>query len=525
MPISLSNEQQDAIAVLKSNSLCLFSGPPGSGKTTTLAHWLKGSQSVSTAYMAPTGKAAQRMTEAFAEADLEAGAQTIHSSLHPLRSGHDGGDWEFRYNLTNPLPVDRIVVDECSMIDLSLMRSLLDATGDRTQLILTGDPNQLPPVGAGRPFLDMINSEQVTHARLATVHRNAGRGAQICQQIKRGEPITFSPKLNLDLDAGEFGPENTIHIENSDPDQIANVIVKCVEKIADRGQHDPVTDVQVICFTNRSRENLNLVLQDCLNPHGESISELPFRVNDKVMCLKNQWRPIAGLGRKGPDLDKYRKQKKYVANGETGRVTYLSSKLVLVQFPRSSGSLNSDVHVQYSIEIAKKELTLAYAITCHKSQGGGWPVVIYVADKSIKCDRALIYTAFSRFSKICISIGQKAVINRQVRDTNVRHRFTQLSNRLQGAGVKQGNGWLTDNTKWIEVDNVTQIESKSHSRKLLFDCDDSPEWIPESMICFEGETLKDGQTGSLLVRPWIALKKLQTTENHSEPEQGGFPCL
>ena len=513
--MELSSEQRAAVEILRHNQLCLFSGPPGSGKTTTLAHWLKsfgGQEPMS--YLAPTGKAAQRMSEAFAEVQLKADGQTIHSALHPRSGGRDGGGWKFRYGIKEPLPVSRIIVDECSMIDLSLMRAVMDATGKNTQLVLTGDPNQLPPVSSGRPFLDMINSGRVPHAKLSKIHRNAGRGAQVCQEIMRGEAPTFSQELDLDLDAGPYGPENIVHVERCDPERAIRSMIGCFDKITDRGIYNPFNDVQVICFTNKSREILNLALQEHLNPEGQRIPDVPFRLDDKVMCLKNKVRRLARIGPKGPDLRHYRNRLQYVANGETGRVTYLDEEkeLVLVLFPKSSA------HVRYTLAAAKKELTLAYAITCHKSQGGGWPVVIYMIDKSIKCDRSLIYTAISRFGKICITIGQKAVVNRQVRDTNIRHRVTLLEDRLRG-NIRGG-------LDYMEVDNVTQIASESQDREFRFNDrpQDKPECIPDALLG-EASVNTDGETGTLVVKSWLGFKKLQFVEASGVDEQGGFPRL
>ena len=508
--MELSQEQQAAVDVIKSNQLCLFTGPPGSGKTTTLSHWLRSDRrEIPTVYLAPTGKAAQRMSEAFAEVSLTADAQTIHSALHPLRGGHDGGGWQFRYGKYKSLPVSRIVVDESSMIDASLMRSLLDATPSQAQLVLTGDPNQLPPVGSGKPFLDLLRSGVVPHAQLTTVHRFAGRGAHVCQQIMRGDPPTFSPSLNLDLEAGPYGPENIRHIECSDPDRAVQKMLVCCDRMVGRG-FDAFFDVQVICFTNRTRENLNKALQEHLNPTGLRVPDFPYRVGDKVMCLKNQWCNLTELGPKGPS---YRSdgRLRYVANGETGIISYLDAEMCLVKFPRSNG------HVRYARDAAKSQLTLAYAITCHKSQGGGWPVVIYMIDKSIKCDRSLVYTAISRFGQICLTIGQRAAINRQVRDTSVRHRLTYLQQRLKEE--------IPPSTRYMEIDNVSVIESEGQSRRVVFNDrpEDEPEWIP--MVCLgEGSVNTVGETGVLVAESWIAIRKLGFAETDSD-EHGGFSRL
>ena len=271
--------------------------------------------------------------EAFEESGVNLQAKTIHAGLIPERTGYDGNGWGFHYNSTNYLPCERVVVDESSMIDNAIMAKLLEAIEPGTQVIFCGDPDQLPPVGKGRPFLDMIESGAVPHANLTEVFRFAGRIAHACKQINQGKGFTPSDHLDLDSNAGEFGPENLRHIERLHGGQALQTLDGVIEKMQARG-FDPIKDLQVIVSRNDkgpvNREIVNERMQKLLNPDGFTMGDCPYRVGDKVMCLKNGVRETYGPGIAGePQKDG---SSVYTANGEGGIVEHVVPKAIYCQF-------------------------------------------------------------------------------------------------------------------------------------------------------------------------------------------------
>lgn len=411
--------------ILEESNVSLFTGGGGTGKTTTLAEWLKQDQDQVTYCFAPTGKAARRMEEAFVEAGVPLRAQTIHSGLIPARIGHDGNGWSFVYNEKDPLPADRVIVDETSMLDASIFHSLLKAIRPGTKLILVGDTEQLPPVGKGRPFLDMINSKAFPHANLTEVHRYAGRIAHVCKAIREGRTFKPSETLDMDPEAGEYGPENYRHIERRRSSDVLRTLDAVIEKVRDRG-FDPWREMQVLVTRNTqgelSRVSVNERLQNLLNPGAMTIKNCPFRLGDKVVCKKNGQRAECEF-----DGVKYTSNgmKSYVSNGEDGVIVELEEKYAVVDFGGS--------YLKFSRGVFGTEIVLGYAITCHSSQGSGWPVVINLIDDCRISDKNLVYTAMSRPKKMLFTIGRLETIYKQIRSSNLSTRKTFLKERLQEA--------------------------------------------------------------------------------------------
>jgi len=431
MKIELDPDQLAAVDILNSSNFVLFTGGPGTGKTTTLAHWLKSLDDLSGTWcFAPTGRAAQRMEEAFAECGLNLKASTIHAGLIPNRMGHDGGGWTFCYNEFNQLPCVRVVVDESSMIDTSLMASLLQAIPNEAQVILVGDPNQLPPVGKGRPFLDMIQSAKIPTANLTKPHRFAGRLAHVCQGINKGMMVIASERLDLSTTAGVFGPENIRHVERKTTTMQLATLDVLIPKMEAHG-FDPRNDMQTIVPRNSeggvSREAVNKRLQQLLNPDGASLDDCPFRISDKIMCLQNGTRETWTIDSPFEPGFKNGGEAAYIANGEMGEVVCITSKAIFCRFPSSTGVSA----VQFTKATWKSQVTLAYAITSHKSQGGGWPVVFYMIDDTRLNDRSLVYTAISRAKKVCITIGTMALLTKQIFKQSVTARKTFLQEAIQ----------------------------------------------------------------------------------------------
>ncbi len=425
----ISDHQREAVGEFCDSSVGLLTGGPGTGKSWTLTHLLTAYHG--DAYVAaPTGKAASRINEIMPGL----GARTIHATLEPGRNGRDGSGWGFMRNEFNPLACDLLIVDETSMVDGRLMASALRAVNRGTRLLFVGDPFQLPPVGSGKPFLDMIDAG-LPHGRLTEIHRFAGRIAKVCDAIKKGERWWPSPQLDLDAES----PENLRHYEVASPIQQVSTLKTVIEKLRDNRGYDPIRDVQVICPVNEkspvSRANLNRVLQGMLNEHGERIEETgksgsknPYRVGDKVMCLENRtcnhWVKLPNGKWEEQDGPGF-----YCANGDMGIVTAINLNWMIVEF---SGKQTRWIRPDFGT------ITLAYAVTGHKMQGSQSPVVITIADDysgaNYVAGRSWWYTALSRASEISIVIGKRSTIERHCRNVDIVKRKTYLKELLAGVG-------------------------------------------------------------------------------------------
>lgn len=443
----ISDHQRVELAnALRGNVGCL-SGGPGTGKTHTLAALIKsiydqkiffdelrGGQTDHDhiSVCAPTGKAAVRITEQMLKHDLFIHATTMHSLLEINRNGHDGEGWGFMRNENNPLDVDFLFVEEASMMDTDMCSHLLAACKPGTHILFVGDPDQLPPVGHGKPFLDMIDAG-LPHAHLTEIHRFAGRIALVCDSIRTGK--IWVPSERIDLEAAF--PENVRHYDLHHPMQIIDVMLQVVRKRIDKD--DLIDDIQVICAVNEksqlSRKVLNGVLQETLNPRGLRVEKCPFRVGDKVACGRNTWfddaacvpsKPNARAGIKPPIV------KHYIANGDVGIVNHIeeSAKWIQVNF---SGRFVCVPRAFWEI------IDLAYAVTCHKSQGSQWKNVIVLADDyggaNMVCSRAWWYTAGSRAAKLAVFIGPRTTIDRHCRNVSLSKRNTFLKHDLELAMI------------------------------------------------------------------------------------------
>lgn len=447
--------------------IVILAGSPGTGKTHSTAEVLK--QIIAThgldhvAACAPTGKAAVRMSEAFAKAQVPLQAVTTHSLLGVMSS--DGG-WTFEHNETNPLSAKFIVADEQSMKDIPLFGSLLAARGLGCHILLVGDTNQLSPVGHGAPLRDLI-AAGVPTGTLTEIQRNSGRIVQSCAEIR--DKHRFTPSPELDVEAGE----NLLIIETDEPEAQIETMEALIAKLKASEKYDPIWDVQILCAVNKktsllNRSALNKRVQGLLNPHGNSAPGNPFRVGDKVICLKNgsyesavktkvvrgRWErgfedePIYSIGDKyeddppigyrkvwferfvedpnGPSTETETIGKQYVANGEQGEVLTVDTSRFVVRLANPDrevivlrSSKNDDDDAGDSNDPSGEESTgtgcnwdLGYAISVHKSQGSEWPVVIVMLDDSGAakqvCSRNWLYTAISRAKLFGLMIGKKS---------------------------------------------------------------------------------------------------------------------
>jgi exodeoxyribonuclease V alpha subunit len=446
----------------------ILGGTPGTGKTFTSAGVIRrlaghyGRSCI--AVCAPTGKAAVRCSAALARYGLSIEATTIHRLLGVRRAGHDGKGWRFEHHAGNSLQERFLVIDEASMLDTDLAASLLRACAPGTHVLFVGDPYQLPPVGHGAPLRDLIKAG-VAYGELTEIRRNAGHIVEACAAIK--DRKRFATSATLNLDAGE----NLRLIGARKPEEAIEKLKQALSRIRAGGTFDPVWDVQVLVAVNAksllSRGNLNVVLQAELNPTGRQEKPNPFRVGDKIICLRNcfltlmRQTPGASFSvasyadmREGSDQP----EEVFLANGEIGQVVAVGPKVTIAEFPlpkrlvkiligkarpggeggdeNAGASGNDDADGNGSPTGC--HFDFAYACTGHKLQGSEAPVVIVMIDDHPGANwvtsQEWWYTAISRASKLCILIGDRAVIDKQVKRTSLDRRKTFLRELITKRG-------------------------------------------------------------------------------------------
>jgi len=400
LSITLAKNQVSAVRSCLKEKVIVITGGPGTGKTTIINAILKifSMLKVRTLMAAPTGRAAKRMSET---TGFE--ARTIHRLLE--FSFAKGG---FQKNEERPLACDLLVVDEASMIDTILMYHLLKAVPLSAILILVGDENQLPSVGAGNILKDIIESNAVPVAWLNEIFR----------QAKKSQIIVNAHKINQGV-IPSFGTsqlhsqENDFYfIQQEDPDRVLEIILELVKvRIPQRFGFDPVDDIQVLTPMHKGvagADNLNRKLQKTLNPGQEGVmrGEQNYRVSDKVMQVRNNY-------------------DKEVFNGDIGRITqiYPENQQLAISFD------GREVTFEFS---DLDEVVLAYAVSVHKSQGSEFPVVIIpvLTQHYILLQRNLIYTAVTRGQKIVVMVGTRKALAIGVKNDKTKKRFTYLKHRL-----------------------------------------------------------------------------------------------
>ncbi len=394
----LSMQQKDAVMGAVSSKIFILTGGPGVGKTTTanaIIH-LQRAMGKKVVLAAPTGRAAQRMTEL-----SSVSAKTIHRLLE--WSSEEGG---FLRCEDNKLEGDVFIIDESSMLDVLLAQKLLSAIPESSQIVFIGDKDQLPPVGPGNFFRDLIESEQISLNHLTQIFRQAKTSqiTAVAHDLNKGEISEFSSE-----------PESDCHFveTESDEDVLENIKRIVVKNLPEAG-YNTVQDVQILSPMNKGLlgcQNLNTVLQDLLNPIEKGLTpakEFGFRVRDKVIQTVNNY-----------ELTVY--------NGDIGFVEQITEKKdVLVRF--------GDRYVKYTAE-QSWDLKLAYAITIHKSQGSEFPVVLIPMSMShyIMLQRNLIYTALTRAKKLAIFLGSPKAFALAARNKSSQKRQTRLKGLLRNA--------------------------------------------------------------------------------------------
>lgn len=393
--IRLADEQKEAIETALSSKVGLITGGPGTGKSTilrVLADILQ-HHGLSLLQAAPTGRAAKRLAEATGRE-----AKTIHRLLE-----FDPTSFGFRYNRDRRLDADFIVIDEVSMMDVVLANSLVQAVPDAGSLILVGDVDQLPSVGPGNVFGDLLASRRLPTIRLNRIHRQ-GEGSLIslnASRINRG--------LDLDLASNYKGEKDFYCIFRDSPEEIETELLSLVtSRLAKRYGFDPKRDIQVLSPMRRGligTDNLNRRLQNDLLPESR-LSTGGYRAGDKVMQVRNNY-------------------EKEVFNGDIGFVRSVDpdSGLLEVSFdgraiPYESSELN--------------ELILAYAITIHKSQGSEFTCVIMPLHTTHypMLQRNLLYTGVTRGKRLMILVGSKKAIHLAIHNNAVAGRYTGLKEWL-----------------------------------------------------------------------------------------------
>ena len=428
--IGLSAHQADELAKAIGGFVGVLRGSPGTGKTFAAAavarSVIAAHGDATVAFAAPTGKAAVRLTEALAAAGVPCEAVTIHRLLQ-VESGGDGIDFGFRHRPGNPLPYRYIFVDESSMIDAALMASLLDARAAGTHVLFLGDPYQLPPVGRGKPFLDLAGS--IPHVgELREVRRNAGLIVSACAAMRDREPWRPADEPDPDDPAANLG------LLPAGEGDIAERIETAVRRVAAGEAFDPVWETQVLVPLNdrgpASRTALNPILQDVLNAGGEKVAGTDWRVGDKVVCLKNT-RHKAGPGHDHAATPADVNGMLPVANGELGEVVQGDRGRALVRLPGPD-------RIVWVLKGANWDL--GYALSVHKSQGSEWPLAIVALDPSGAAARVgsrnWLYTAVSRAKRLCLLVGSKSTADAVCGRDGLAGRFTLLAERLRGDDVR-----------------------------------------------------------------------------------------
>lgn len=423
--IELDPLQRDAVLTAGHSGLLVITGGPGTGKTTTINTIIRmfADEGKTILLGAPTGRAAKRMSEATGWP-----ASTIHRLLEYQGrpdEDEDGGDQvrgHFERNENNPLECDVVIIDEMSMVDIFLMNALLKAIHRGTRLIMVGDANQLPSVGAGNVLRDIIGSGVIRTIQLRHIFRQAAASDIVvnAHKINEGEPVDLSKRS-----------KDFLFIKSQTPDQIFAAIAALVlNKLPGYLGVDPF-DIQIMTPQRKGAlgvERLNQLLQEQMNPKSSRKTEKEiggtlFRVGDKVMQIRNDYNLIWEIrGRYGIPTEKG----EGVFNGDIGIITEINS------FAQNLTVRFDDRFVEYAFKDCES-LELAYAITIHKSQGSEYPAVVVpmYQGPSMLMNRNLLYTAVTRAKSCVCLVGNPPIFEQMLHNASEAKRYSSLSERLQ----------------------------------------------------------------------------------------------
>ena len=418
--IVLDELQEKAVKECLSNGVFILSGGPGTGKTTTINEIIRrlDEQEISFALAAPTGRAAKRMTETTGYE-----AQTIHRLLE-ISGDVESADRKLFYgrNEDNPLEVETVIIDETSMLDIYLLRALLEALEPGTQLILVGDVDQLPSVGPGQVLRDIMDSNAFATVRLNRIYRQAGESHIIsyAHMINNGKHIDLSVKY----------PDFFL-LEKEDAATVQQYLVQLCAKVLPGRNGITAGDIQILTPMRKGPlgvEHLNEILQKFLNPPSDDKIETLcgntiFREGDRVMQIKNDYNlewEVRG------NYNISIREGKGVFNGDTGIAEEINTALRLMKVSFDDGRT-----VYYPFE-KLEELELAYAVTIHKSQGSEYPVIIMplLSGPPMLMNRNLLYTGVTRAKQCVIIVGSGACVMNMIDTDSEQHRYTSLKERI-----------------------------------------------------------------------------------------------
>ena len=413
--VSYSQQQAEAIGQAATSGLLIVTGGPGTGKTTIVNGILSlyGQMGLRCVLAAPTGRAAKRLTEVTGEE-----ASTIHRLLEAGIDPHTGRLF-FARDEENPLKADAVIVDEMSMVDIQLLHSLLQAVPRSARLILVGDPDQLPPVGPGFPFHDMLRSGVLSAVRLTEIFRQAQQSLIVmnAHRVNKGEmPLLRDVKNDF------------FFLPSRSEEAVGQTIVGlCAARLPEK-MGIPASEIQVLSPTKRGAAGtvqLNRLLQASLNPPSPTKKERPFgdvifREGDRVMQIRNNydimWKKCDGSA-VGTGI----------FNGDVGilRTVDPETETVTVVF--------DDREADYDFT-QLNELELAYAMTVHKSQGSEYRAVVLAAWNSSPylLTRSILYTAITRARELLIIVGREETVAMMVENAKVGRRYAGLKLRLEG---------------------------------------------------------------------------------------------
>ena len=418
---ALDEEQLKAVSLAARRGLLILTGGPGTGKTTAINEMIRYFEAAGESFLlaAPTGRAARRMTEATGYE-----ASTIHRLLEigPSEIGGVDDRASFGRNEMNPLEADTVIIDEMSMVDISLMNALLMAVPAGTRLILVGDSDQLPSVGPGDVLRDMLRADVFPTVRLTHIFRQE-EGSDI---IVNAHAINAGEQIRLDTKSRDF-----FFLKRQDPETIISQMVGFITgKLPSYVGARPL-DLQVLTPMKKGplgAIELNRILQERLNPASpdkseHTFGERTFRTGDKVMQIKNDYQIEWEVrGRFGIPVDRG----VGIFNGDTGIIKEINdfASVMTIEF-------DGDRTVSYPFAI-QEELELAYAITIHKSQGSEYPAVLLplLGGPRPLMTRNLLYTAVTRARNCLVILGDEGAVRSMIDNRQVRRRYTSLNERI-----------------------------------------------------------------------------------------------
>ena len=411
--VSYAPLQRQAVRMAAEGGVLLLTGGPGTGKTTSLRGIvaLYRRMGLDVALLAPTGRAAKRLGEV-----TDCDAQTIHRALG-MSYNEMTGQVAFKKNGSDPLEAHAVIVDEMSMVDLELMQALLEALRPGCRLVLVGDPDQLPSVGAGNVLGDLLRSTVVPTVSLTQVFRQAEQSAI----IRNAHAVNLGQPPQLDSNQGDF-----FFLCRRSPDRLVQTVVELCRDRLPKNMNVPTDQIQVLSPTRKGAcgtAALNRALQAALNPPAagkrqKQWGDVTFRVGDRVMQTKNNydvlWEKDDGTAGSG------------IFNGDVGVIQDIDSsgELIVLRFDDRTATYTADLLSQ---------LDMAYAITVHKSQGSEYPAVILVSAPAAPSlmVRGVLYTAITRARRMLIMVGDDTVPAKMAANDRQQRRYSGLRRRLK----------------------------------------------------------------------------------------------